>query len=173
MVYITGYLCYNVNILGFEPLVSNIQEETMRHYRPDRAGLSTLRLLILAFTAGIIIAVNYFVPIRFPALVADLCIAGVSLLVTLIYLPLFFSTINYTVSDTEITCSSGVFIKYHQTIKIAAVQYTAVVTTPLSGLTGLNFAVFFVYGGRMQFYFLSKKDISEILALTGTGGEPE
>lgn len=143
----------------------------MRHYRPDRAGLSTLRLLILAFTAGVIIAVNYFAPLRTPAIIADLCIAGVSLLITLVYLPLFFSTIVYTVSDTEITCSSGVFIKYHQSIKLSAVQYTAVVSTPFSALTGLNFVVFFVYGGRMQLYFLKKSDLSEILSLTGTGGE--
>ena len=145
----------------------------MRHYRPDRGGLTALRLLVLAITAGIIILINYFVPLRRAAIVADLSTAGLSLLITLIYLPLFFSTIVYTVSDTEITCSSGVFIKYHQSVKIRSVQYTTTISTPLSGITGLNFLIFFVYGGRMQLYFLSKRDLSEILSVTGTGGEHE
>lgn len=143
----------------------------MRTYRPDRSGLSVLRVLILLIAVTMIILVNYFVPVRFPALVTDIAISGVTLLLTMIYLPLYFSTIKYAVTETEITCSSGVFLKYHQSIKIASVQYTAVASSPFSEYTGLNFIIFFVYGGRLKMFFLSKKDVVEILSITGTGGE--
>ena len=143
----------------------------MRTYRPDRSGLSILRLLILLIAVAMIILVNFFVPVRFPALITDISISGVTLLLTMVYLPLYYSSIKYTVTDTEITCSSGVFLKYHQSIKIASVQYTAVASTPFSEYTGLNFIIFFVYGGRMKMFFLSKKDVVEILSITGTGGD--
>ena len=56
------------------------RRQIMKTYRPDRKGLATLRLLILAFTVLLILAVNYFVPLRKAALIADISLATVSLL---------------------------------------------------------------------------------------------
>ena len=49
---------------------------------------------------------------------------------------------------------------------------SGMVNSPFSKLTGLNFLVFFVYGGQMNLMFLNYVDMQEILALTGNeGGE--
>ncbi|MBP3747664.1 MAG: PH domain-containing protein [Ruminococcus sp.] len=144
----------------------------MRHYSPDRSGLFTLRILILMMTSSVIILINYFSPLRTASLIADSVIAGISLFIMLIYLPLYFSSVKYTVTDTEIRRMSGVFIKHRQTIRIDTIQYSMMVNSPFSKLTGLNFLVFFVYGGQMNLMFLNYEDMQEILALSGSeGGE--
>lgn len=144
----------------------------MRHYSPDRSGLFTLRFLILMITSSVIVLINYFSPLRTASLIADSVIAGISLFVMLFYLPLYFSSVKYTVTDTEIRRMSGVFIKHRQTIRIDTIQYSVMVNSPFSKLTGLNFLVFFVYGGQMNLMFLNYVDMQEILALTGNeGGE--
>ena len=142
----------------------------MRHYKPDRKGLTALRLLMLLLTAALIIAINYSVPIRKVALIADIAVAGVTLLTTLIYLPMYFASVRYTVTDHELIRSSGVFIKYDQSIKFSSIQYTITITTPLSKVTGLNFLLLFVLGGQMNLMFLDYNDMQEILMLTGNGG---
>ncbi len=144
----------------------------MRHYSPDRSGLFTLRILTLMMTSSVIILINYFSPLRTASLIADSVIAGISLFIMLIYLPLYFSSVKYTVTDTEIRRMSGVFIKHRQTIRIDTIQYSVMVNSPFSKLTGLNFLVFFVYGGQMNLMFLNYEDMQEILALSGSeGGE--
>ncbi|MBR4628116.1 MAG: PH domain-containing protein [Ruminococcus sp.] len=139
----------------------------MRHYRPDRHGLTTLRVLLLVLSAVLILTVNYFVPSRTVSLVIDIFIASVSLIAVLIYLPLYFSSLRYTVTDTEIISDSGVILRFHQAVKITSVQYTAVISSPFSRLTGLNFVLLFVYGGQMNLMFLKYDDMLEISALAG------
>ena len=50
----------------------------------------------------------------------------------------------------------------------STVQYTTVITTPFSQYTGLNFIVFFVYGGQLRLLFLNQEDALYILRKTGT-----
>ena len=64
-----------------------------------------------------------------------------------VYLPLYFSSLSFDTTENEITKHSGVYFRSHQSVLYSTVQYTTVVTTPLSQYTGLNFVIFFVYGG--------------------------
>lgn len=139
----------------------------MRHYRPYRRGLTVLRILLLIISSALIITVNYFVPSRDAAIVADILIAAVVLAAILVYLPLYFASLKYTVTDTEIISDSGVIIHLHQSVKINSVQYTAVISSPFSRATGLNFLILFVYGGQMNLMFLKYEDMLEIAALAG------
>ena len=89
-----------------------------------------------------------------------------------VYLPLYFSSIKYTATETEIMKSSGVFIKTHQSVRYSSVQYTSVISSPFSQYTGLNFIVFFVYGGQLRLLFLKQSDAQEILRFScSTVGE--
>lgn len=142
----------------------------MRHYSPDRRGLFTLRILLLIFSAGLIVLINYFSPLRTAAIIADTVIAVISLILMFIYMPLYFSSVSYTITDTEIRRRSGVFIKYRQSIRIDSIQYAVMVNSPFSKLTGLNFLLLFVYGGHMNLMFLKYSDMQEILALSGNKG---
>ena len=146
------------------------RRQIMKTYRPDRKGLATLRLLILAFTVLLILAVNYFVPLRKAALIADISLATVSLAVMFIYLPLYFASVSYRVTGEEIIRSSGVFVKFHQSIKLPLVQHSMVITTPLSRFTGMNFLMFFALGGQINLMFLSYDDMMEILRLFSEPG---
>jgi len=139
----------------------------MRHYRPDRRGLTALRILLLVLSSAIIITINYFVPSREVAIVIDILVAAVVLAAMLIYLPLYFSSLKYTVTDTEIISDSGVILHFHQSVKINSIQYTAVVSSPFSRFTGLNFLLLFVYGGQMNLMFMRYEDMLEIATLAG------
>ncbi len=139
----------------------------MRHYRPDRRGLTTLRIVLLIISAALILVINYYVPSRDIAVAADCFIAGTVLFLMLIYLPLYFASVRYTVTETEIISDSGVIIRYHQAVKITSIQYSAVISSPFSKLTGLNFILFFVFGGQMNLMFLRYEDMVEISALAG------
>ena len=90
------------------------RRQMMKTYRPDRKGLATLRLLILAFTVLLILAVNYFVPLRKVSIIADISLATVSLAVMFIYLPLYFASVSYRVTAEEIIRST---LKYSPSIR--------------------------------------------------------
>lgn len=145
----------------------------MKKYRPDRRGLATLRIVILAVTAGMILAVNYIVPLRKVSLIADISLAAVSLGLMFIYLPLYFSSVSYLVTSDEIIRSSGVLVKFHQSIKLPLVQHSMVITTPFSKFTGMNFLLFFALGGQINLMFLSYEDMMEILRLFSESGGGE
>ncbi len=145
----------------------------MKKYKPDRKGLVTLRILILAVTAGLILAVNYFVPVRKVSLIADISLAAISLGLMFIYLPMYFSSVSYLVTSNEIIRSSGVLVKFHQSIKLPLVQHSMVITTPFSKFTGMNFLLFFALGGQINLMFLSYEDMMEILRLFSESGGSE
>lgn len=145
----------------------------MKKYKPDRKGLVTLRILILAVTAGLILAVNYFVPVRKVSLIADISLAAISLGLMFIYLPMYFSSVSYLVTSNEIIRSSGVLVKFHQSIKLPLVQHSMVITTPFSKFTGMNFLLFFALGGQINLMFLSYEDMMEILRFFSESGGSE
>lgn len=136
----------------------------MKTYRPDKNGLLTLRVLILAASLVMFWIVKYYIPVDILVFIITIAIVTFDIFTMFIYLPFFFRYLSYTSDGKEITRHSGVFIKTHQTVQYSSVQYTTVITTPFSQYTGLNFIVFFVYGGQMQIMFLDQKDAKEILS---------
>ena len=141
----------------------------MKDYYPDKHCLLTIILLIILSEALIWFTSWKFIPERFAVAVTIIRITAIVIGVILgfIYFPLFFRTVKYTLTETEIIRTSGVFIKIHQSIKYSSIQYVTVVTTPLSQYTGLNFIIYFVYGGQLRLLFLDHEDAMEILQLSG------
>ena len=66
-----------------------------------------------------------------------------------------------------ITKKSGVFFKVEQTVKFSSIQYLNIITSPFSKITGLNFIILNVYGGKMLLLFLRHSDSREILKYIG------
>lgn len=139
----------------------------MKQYVPDRHCLSTLRILITAATAVIIAAARYFLPSDRIVFWITLAAAAVACIEMFVHLPLYFSSIRYTATSTEVTKSSGVFIKVRQSVRYSSIQYTTVISSPFSHYTGFNFIVFFVYGGQLRLLFLRQSDAREIIELSG------
>ena len=136
----------------------------MKDYYPDKRSLWAIKLLTIPLVAAIWAAAGIFIP--FDTIVnivrtAAVIIGGVF---SFIYCPLLFRSLKYTVTDSEVKRSGGVFIKKFQSVRYSSVQYITTARSFLSQYTGLNFIVYFVYGGQLRLLFLSRSDADEIMA---------
>ncbi|MDE6665446.1 MAG: PH domain-containing protein [Ruminococcus sp.] len=137
----------------------------MKNYLPDKNCLMTLRIIITFLSFILIIAVRYFITVKILVILISTIIGAAAFFIMFAYLPLFMKSIRYTVTETEIIKSSGVIMKFHQSVHYSSIQYINIITTPFSQYTGLNFIVCFVYGGQLRLMFLNHKDAREILKL--------
>lgn len=145
----------------------------MRHYKADRSCLISLRLIVSGVSVVLIGVIRYLVSSDIIFFGGCIVIAAIALFFMLIYLPLYIASIKYTATDKEIMRSSGVIIKFHQSVMYSSIQYTTVISTPLASRTGMNFIVFFVFGGQLRLMFLNRNDMQEILVLSGSSGAEE
>ncbi len=140
----------------------------MRHFYPDKKSVRLLQIIISAIGFILFLTAKHYIHSKSTLLILGTIIVSLCTFIMFIYLPLYFSSLKYIVTDTEIIRTGGVFIKVHQSVLFSSIQYVAVIKTFLSRYTGLNFIIFFVFGGRFRLMFLSRNDIDEILRLSGT-----
>ena len=140
----------------------------MKKYKPDKNGLVTIRILSVIISLILTGASKIYIPSEFICFIAIISVATASIFIMFVYFPLYFSSLSYETTDSEVIKHSGVIIKSHQAIKIDSIQYTTVVSSLLSQYTGFNFIIFFVYGGQLRLNFLSRHDTLEILKTTRT-----
>ncbi|MBQ6033955.1 PH domain-containing protein [Ruminococcus sp.] len=140
----------------------------MKQYKPDRHCLTTMRLLITAAVVIVLWAVRYFIPIEKIVMLCIIVVIAIACFEMFVHLPMYFNSISYSATETEVTKSSGVFIKVHQSVRYSSIQYTTRITSPLSQHTGFNFIIFFVYGGQLRLLFLKRADADEIISLSGS-----
>lgn len=152
----------------------------MKKYYADRRSLNILR--VITFILLIVIAIGlkyllYRLELMFPdyfkteeSTVPEIVIwtvmalaAAIYILYILIFLPLWYNSAKYCITDTDLISVSGVFFKSTHYMKISAVQYATLISAPLAKHSGFNFIVFSAHGGRMTFIFISKKDAEEIM----------
>ncbi|HRR77317.1 MAG TPA: PH domain-containing protein [Ruminococcus sp.] len=144
----------------------------MRHFYTSRNCLAVMRAVIVIVSLVLIGIIYHYIPMQNVVIASSLVIITAALIAVLIYLPLYLSSIKYTVTDTEIIKSSGVFLKFNQSIKHSSIQYTTVIKTPMSDKTGINMLILHVFGGQMSLPFLDLSAVREIILLSGsTGGE--
>lgn len=137
----------------------------MKNYLPDKNCLVTLRIIITFISLILLIAVRYFITAKILVILISTIIGAAAFFIMFAYLPLFIKSIRYTVTENEIIKSSGVIMRFHQSVHYSSIQYTNIITTPFSQYTGLNFIVCFVYGGQLRLLFLNHRDAREILKL--------
>lgn len=140
----------------------------MKSYTPDMRSMNFLRAVTALLALGLIIAVRLLVPVYSLMLTLSIILAAAAVIAMFIYIPMYFFALSYTADKSEIRKKSGVLFKKNQSVKFSSVQYSTLVTTPFSEYTGLNFIVFYVYGGRIILMYLKKSDVNEILALCGS-----
>lgn len=93
-----------------------------------------------------------------------ICLAG-WLLVGVLWLPLYFSQCSYFLSGLEVVVSVGVIFKKRQVMRMSAIQYATLITTPFSRVSGLNFLLINGCGGSLLLKFISRADGEEILRI--------
>ena len=127
-----------------------------------------MRLLITAAVVIIIFAAKYFIPLENVVFIIVVSVIAIASFEMFIHLPMYFSSIKYSATETEVSKSSGVFIKVHQSVRYSSIQYTTIISSPFSQYTGFNFIIFFVYGGQLRLLFLKQSDAQEIIKLSGS-----
>lgn len=145
-------------------------EKIIKHYRPEKRCRYILSGALILLAAVIIALIIIFVPIKIVVNISVIAVSAIVFTIVMVYLPLFFRSVKYTATETEIVKTSGVFIKFHQSVRFSSVQYITTVRTPFSSKTGFNFIIFFVYGGQLNLLFLSEHDLEEIRILAENGG---
>ena len=145
----------------------------MRHFYPDKKSMDILQIITAVAGLVIYMIINHFVPDEKIIMICGIFILTICIVIIFLYLPMYFANLKYTATDKEIIRTSGVIFKTNQSVRYSSIQYTSVIKTFLSGYTGFNFIIFFVFGGRCSLMFLSQKDTDEILKLSGSiyGGE--
>ena len=149
----------------------------MKKYYADKRSLNFLRVVTFIIIICIIYAIKYllyYIERRYPELFTESAVPDVivwiivAALITgyvvflFIILPMWYRSVDYTVTADEIIISSGVIFKNTTYVKISSVQYTAAVKCPLSEHTSFNFLLINAYGGRIAMAFLSCKEMEEI-----------
>lgn len=145
----------------------------MKKIKPDKHALTSVRLIVLALAFLIAGAAKLYIPIDIIVIIIGIAVLTAVIFFNCIYLPLYFANLHYEIDGNTITKYSGVIFRTNRTIKFSTVQYTALVTTPLSKITGLNFAVLFVYGGQLRLIFLNYSDCTEIIRLASVNGKED
>lgn len=135
----------------------------MKKYYADKTCLNLLRIvLLIVVTALIYLAVRFLGFFPTVMWIAVGVVAAAYIFFGIIYLPLYFRNAAYIISNEEISKHAGFFIRTKQYMRFSAVQHAALITTPFSNYTGLNFIMISALGGKMMLLFLSRSDAEEI-----------
>lgn len=143
----------------------------MKKFKPDKNALLSMRLIVLTVSMLIMIAVRVYIPVNIIVLIIGLAVLTALIFADCVYLPLYFAALSYETDGKSVSRHSGVIFKSHRSIRLSTIQYTAAVTTPFSKRTGLNFLLFFVYGGQLRLNFLKYDDFRELLRLADGFGK--
>lgn len=139
----------------------------MISFKPEKNAITILRILIMVISVILVILIKIYIPFSMAVIISGVAVCMIDIFIIFFYMPMYFSRLSYEMNDEKITKHSGVFLKSHQSVRYSTVQYTAVITTPFSKYTGLNFVILFVYGGSLRLMFLSHDNAMEILRRCG------
>lgn len=142
-------------------------EGNMKNFKPEKNALTTLRIIIILISVLLIAVVRIYIPVDAIVKIFAVAVLTADIFMIFIYLPVYFSSLSYEMTDEKIIRHSGVFMRSHQSVRYSTVQYSVVVSTPFSHVTGLNFVILFVYGGSLRLVFLHKDDAMEIMRRCG------
>ncbi|MGN1403283.1 MAG: hypothetical protein ACI4XB_03050 [Ruminococcus sp.] len=138
----------------------------MKQYSADRHAQYTLQIATPILAVVLIILVWYFLAFLPHWILWTLTVvfAAAAALLSTLFLPMWFCTVSYTVSDTHITKRCGIFFIQEQTMRTQALQFSSTFRMPGSDKTGMNFIPLHAYGGTVFLAFLSQSDAAEIQA---------
>ena len=89
----------------------------MKDYYPDKKSMWAIKLLTIPIVAAIWFAAGRFIPFEsFVRIVRSVSVA-LGVILSFVYCPLLFRSLKYTVTDTEIIRTGGVFIKKYQSVR--------------------------------------------------------
>lgn len=142
-------------------------------YYTDKNVLKILYVINIIAIICIIILVIYKLYYKITYSVVSNSISGMSALALVIVyaflafvmLPIWYCSLNYSVSSEEIIIQSGVLIKKVVCLRTSDVQYLTTVKCRFLPKINLNFLLMNVYGKMLAMKFLSSDDLEEIVRI--------
>ena len=95
-------------------------------FKPEKNALNTLRVLIIVISVIFIGVVKIYVPVDIVVIIFAVAVILTDIFVMFVYLPLYFASLSYEMTDEKIIRHSGVFMKVHQSVRYSTVQYSTV-----------------------------------------------
>ena len=112
----------------------------MKKYYPLYKSNLILKLILLVLTL-FLSTFAYFYTKAYPILMYIIILLFVILYIVaaFIIVPVYFTKVEYYISETEIGVKRGFFIYSKQVMKISAIQYVTTVSVPILRKKGFNF----------------------------------
>ncbi len=138
----------------------------MIQYYADRHAQHILQVVTPVAILILVFMIWFFLSIlpRWLLWVLTVLLGVAAVFFALIFLPLWFGSVSYTVTATHITKRSGIVFVQEQVMRTQALQYSTVLRTSWSEKTGMNFISLHAYGGTIYLSFLRRSDAEEIQA---------
>lgn len=151
----------------------------MNKYYSDKKVLKILFVINVMLLICIIIALIYkmYYKSTYNAVVEPIpervtfALIIVYAVLAFVMLPIWYHSLNYSVSHEEIIIQSGVFIKKVIRLRTSAVQYVTIVKCRILPKVNLNILLMSVYGKMLVMRFLSSDDLEEIVRIVRFGSE--
>ncbi len=136
----------------------------MKQYTADCHAQYILQVAVPIAALILILLLWYFLPFlpHWLLWVITVVLAAAAAVLSACFLPLWFGSVSYTISETHITKHCGIIFMQEQTMRTQALQYSTILHTPFSAKSGLNFIPLHAYGGTIYLAFLRKQDAEEI-----------
>ena len=135
----------------------------LKEYTADLSAMKLLQILVCLVCTLLCLLCGKFL-FRWAVLmwVIIAVLIAVTLSISFVCLPFYFSNLRYIITANQITVRTGIFFQQEQSIRLQSVQFIQLITGPWDGILGLNFIILYVYGGSMMIFFMKKKDRQEL-----------
>lgn len=135
----------------------------MKRFYAHKGAEAVLSVISAILALALIVLIRFVFRNRTVILTAGTAIAVMGVLLIFVYFPLYFSSVRYTLTETELLSERGVIIRRKSAIRLSSVQSYTMYIPGRAVLSGLSLVLLNVYGGTLALPFMKKSDIEELI----------
>ena len=135
----------------------------MKRFYAHKGAEAVLSVISAILAVALIFLIRFVFRNRTVILTAGTAIAVMGVLLIFAYFPLYFSSVRYTLTETELLSERGVIIRRKSAIRLSSVQSYTLYIPGRAVLSGLSLVLLNVYGGTLALPFMKKSDIEELI----------
>lgn len=135
----------------------------MKRFYAHKSAAAAISVISAIISVLLTVLIRIIFHSRTVILTAGTVIAVMGLLLIFVYFPLYFSSVSYTLTETELLSERGVIIRRRSAIKLSTVQSYTIYIPKRAFLSGLSVVLLNVYGGTLAVLFLKRRDIEELI----------
>lgn len=135
----------------------------MKRFYAHKSAAAAISVISAIVSVLLMVLIRIIFHSRTVILTASTAVAAITLVFILVYIPLYFSSVSYTLTETELLSERGVIIRRRSAIKLSTVQSYTIYIPKRAFLSGLSVVLLNVYGGTLAVLFLKRSDIEELI----------